>query len=101
MVTCQCCPYGFHIYLDFVQYCEKLGKNAPSKDQHIRRNNRRHRKSKILMLGFDELSEIPNLPYSNSVVNRNSFTDAILNLRLSVLLSGIVKFIVFRAMLST
>lgn len=53
--NCQCCPYGYHIDLDFVRYCEELAANSkpPSDAQIIRRNKRRQRKSKEFMLGVD------------------------------------------------
>lgn len=52
---CQCCPYGYHIDLDFIRYCEELAANSkpPSNEQLIRRNKRRQRKSKEFMLGVD------------------------------------------------
>lgn len=53
---CDCCPYGYHIDLDFIRYCEQLALNAkqPSDDQMQRRNLRRQRKSMDVMLGFNE-----------------------------------------------
>lgn len=54
---CSCCPYGYHIDLDFVNYCEKLAANArpPSDEQRQRREKRRQRKSMEVMLGVGEL----------------------------------------------
>lgn len=53
---CTCCPYGFHIDLDFIRYCEQLAANAkrPTTKQLDRRNKRRQRKSLEVMLGFDD-----------------------------------------------
>lgn len=53
---CTCCPYGFHIDLDFIRYCEQLAANAkrPTSKQLDRRNKRRQRKSLEVMLGFDD-----------------------------------------------
>lgn len=53
---CTCCPYGFHIDLDFIRYCEELAANgkSPSRKQLDRRNKRRQRKSLEVMLGFDD-----------------------------------------------
>lgn len=53
---CECCPYGFHIDLDFIRYCEELAANgkSPSSKQIDRRNKRRQRKSMEVMLGFEE-----------------------------------------------
>lgn len=54
--NCTCCPYGFHIDLDFIRYCEELAANGkrPSSKQIDRRNKRRQRKSLEVMLGFDD-----------------------------------------------
>lgn len=53
---CTCCPYGFHIDLDFIRYCEDLAANGkcPSRKQLDRRNKRRQRKSLEVMLGFED-----------------------------------------------
>lgn len=53
---CTCCPYGYHIDLDFIRYCEELAANGkrPSSKQLDRRNKRRQRKSLEMMLGFDD-----------------------------------------------
>lgn len=53
---CTCCPYGYHIDLDFVNYCEQLAANArPHTDeQRQRRDKRRQRKSMEVMLGVGE-----------------------------------------------
>lgn len=49
---CNCCPYGFHIDLDFIRYCEELAANG--KRPLGNRNKRRQRKSLEVMLGFQE-----------------------------------------------
>lgn len=53
---CNCCPYGYHIDLDFVNYCEQLAANASpqSDEQRQRREKRRQRKSMEVMLGVGE-----------------------------------------------
>lgn len=53
---CSCCPYGYHIDLDFIRYCEELANNSeqPTSEQLERRNKRRQRKSLEVMLGFNE-----------------------------------------------
>lgn len=53
---CTCCPYGYHIDLDFVNYCEQLAANArpQSDEQRQRREKRRQRKSMEVMLGVGE-----------------------------------------------
>lgn len=53
---CTCCPFGFHIDLDFIRYCEELaakGKCDSSK-QSEKRYNRKQRKSLEFMLGFED-----------------------------------------------
>lgn len=56
MRTCNCCPYGYHIDLDFIRYCEELATNSqrPTNEQMQRRNKRRQRKSLEVMLGFND-----------------------------------------------
>lgn len=51
---CNCCPYGYHIDLDFIQYCESLANWKPSKEQLLRRDKRRSRKSLEVMLGLED-----------------------------------------------
>lgn len=53
---CNCCPYGFHIDLDFIRYCEELAANGKrTSSKHLdRRNKRRQRKSLEVMLGFED-----------------------------------------------
>ncbi|XP_016929431.3 KN motif and ankyrin repeat domain-containing protein 2 isoform X2 [Drosophila suzukii] len=53
--SCNCCPYGYHIDLDFVRYCEALAHEKPSEDEQRRRDRRRSRKSMEFMLGFESL----------------------------------------------
>lgn len=52
---CDCCPYGYHIDLDFVRYCETLAKgvtgDAASKQR--RKERRRQRKSMEVLLGLN------------------------------------------------
>lgn len=54
--NCNCCPYGYHIDLDFIRYCEELAANVerPTNEQMQRRNKRRQRKSLEVMLGFND-----------------------------------------------
>lgn len=40
-VSCQCCPYGFHIDLDFVRFCESLATGAHLKARREERRTRR------------------------------------------------------------
>ncbi|KAH8355322.1 hypothetical protein KR093_010902 [Drosophila rubida] len=53
--SCNCCPYGYHIDLDFVRYCEALANAKPSEKELQRRDRRRSRKSMEFMLGFESL----------------------------------------------
>ncbi|XP_030377825.1 KN motif and ankyrin repeat domain-containing protein 2 isoform X2 [Scaptodrosophila lebanonensis] len=53
--SCNCCPYGYHIDLDFVRYCEALANAKPSEEELRRRDRRRSRKSMEFMLGFESL----------------------------------------------
>ncbi|XP_032589958.1 uncharacterized protein LOC6560306 isoform X3 [Drosophila grimshawi] len=53
--SCNCCPYGYHIDLDFVRYCESLANAKPSEEELQRRDRRRSRKSMEFMLGFESL----------------------------------------------
>ncbi|KAH8345437.1 hypothetical protein KR084_000547 [Drosophila pseudotakahashii] len=53
--SCNCCPYGYHIDLDFVRYCEALAHAKPSEEEQRRRDRRRSRKSMEFMLGFESL----------------------------------------------
>lgn len=52
---CECCPYGYHIDLDFVRFCETLaqggGGDAASKQR--RKERRRQRKSMEVLLGLE------------------------------------------------
>lgn len=55
--NCNCCPYGYHIDLDFVRYCESLANAKPSEEELQRRSRRRSRKSMEFMLGLDAMFE--------------------------------------------
>lgn len=50
---CNCCPYGFHIDLDFIRYCEELAANG-KRSLNNNRTKRRQRKSLEVMLGFQD-----------------------------------------------
>ncbi|XP_049953679.1 KN motif and ankyrin repeat domain-containing protein 3 [Schistocerca serialis cubense] len=47
---CDCCPYGYHIDLDFVRYCEAMRRGGTSRP---RRPRRRHRHSLEVLLGLE------------------------------------------------
>ncbi|XP_017782820.1 PREDICTED: KN motif and ankyrin repeat domain-containing protein 2 [Nicrophorus vespilloides] len=51
---CTCCPYGYHIYLDFVRYCESIGQQQVEKMGSIKRrkDRRKQRQSMEVLLGL-------------------------------------------------
>lgn len=53
---CNCCPYGYHIHLDFVQFCDSLKAQAARSNMDELRNQcrerRRQRKSLQAYLGM-------------------------------------------------
>ncbi|CAG9759950.1 unnamed protein product [Ceutorhynchus assimilis] len=52
---CPCCPYGYHIDLDFVRYCESIGNEAKNRKSSIKRrkdNRRKQRQSMEMLLGL-------------------------------------------------
>lgn len=51
--NCSCCPYGYHIDIDFVRYCEAVAIAELSDGQRQRRYRRRQRKSMEVMLGLE------------------------------------------------
>lgn len=54
--TCYCCPYGYHIDLDFVKYCEEIASSAGQINgmRNSRRDRRKHRQSMEVMLGLQD-----------------------------------------------
>lgn len=52
---CDCCPYGYHIDLDFVRYCETLaqGVTGDAASKQRRKERRRQRKSMEVLLGLN------------------------------------------------
>ncbi|XP_050401623.1 uncharacterized protein LOC126818329 isoform X2 [Patella vulgata] len=62
---CSCCPYGYHIDLDFVNYCESMANGGTLKNlRRIQRTKRKLRKSMEVMLQqdssrMDEMSTPP------------------------------------------
>jgi hypothetical protein len=75
---CFCCPYGYHIDLDFVRYCENW--QAAGSDRIARGNAEKRRRrarqkqcqSMEFLLGFPEEKEV-GLPHSSP-----SFTSSFL-----------------------
>ncbi|KAF4523385.1 hypothetical protein B566_EDAN013467 [Ephemera danica] len=51
--SCECCPYGYHIDLDFVRYCEAFNKAASHGSPASKlRERRRQRQSMEVLLGI-------------------------------------------------
>lgn len=76
---CSCCPFGYHIDLDFVNYCQSLGNVDPSPGQKLRRDRRRQRQSMEIMLGlgpiFQQMDTLQMLPKVGEVCT-STCTDA-------------------------
>lgn len=51
---CTCCPYGYHIDLDFVRYCESISKEDKNRTGSIKRrkDRRKQRHSMEVLLGL-------------------------------------------------
>lgn len=50
---CTCCPYGYHIDLDFVRYCESIERHSERTGSiKRRRDRRRQRQSMDMLLGL-------------------------------------------------
>lgn len=53
---CLCCPYGYHIDLDFVRYCEAVAAGSagdrPSLERRKKRERRRQCQSMEVLLGL-------------------------------------------------
>lgn len=52
---CLCCPYGYHINLDFVQYCEAVAAGNSDRNTIERRKKRERRRqcqSMEILLGL-------------------------------------------------
>lgn len=50
---CNCCPYGYHIDLDFVTYCEELYNGTYHHNiKHLCKENHKHRKSPEISMGI-------------------------------------------------
>lgn len=67
---CHCCPYGYHIDLDFVRYCDMLTQGSKNDSPTLRqlkklkRARRRQTKSMEVLLGLTsgKENEVPELP---------------------------------------
>ncbi|CAL4064705.1 unnamed protein product, partial [Meganyctiphanes norvegica] len=60
---CHCCPYGYHIDLDFVRYCDRLNQGSKNETPTLRqmkklkRDRRRQTKSMEVLLGISPSKE--------------------------------------------
>lgn len=55
---CTCCPYGYHVDVDFMSYCDTLSNQSYLKQlKHIQREKRKLRKSMEVYLQDQELTE--------------------------------------------
>ncbi|KAE8743366.1 hypothetical protein FOCC_FOCC011018, partial [Frankliniella occidentalis] len=64
--SCDCCPYGYHIDLDFVRFCERLAGAGAGSPTHAatkarRRERRRQRQSMDVLLGLAAPPEQPQV----------------------------------------
>lgn len=71
---CSCCPFGYHIDLDFINYCQSLGNVDPSPGQKLRRDRRRQRQSMEIMLGFQQMDTLQMLPKVGEVRKQFCYT---------------------------
>ncbi|KZC04311.1 KN motif and ankyrin repeat domain-containing protein 1, partial [Dufourea novaeangliae] len=79
--TCLCCPYGYHIDLDFVRYCEAVAAGSTGDRSSIERRRKRERRKQCqsmeVLLGLvspalagieAELPKIPQEPVTTNGV---------------------------------
>ncbi|XP_063218867.1 uncharacterized protein LOC134529085 [Bacillus rossius redtenbacheri] len=76
---CTCCPYGYHIDLDFVQFCELFSQNnTVSASKQRRREKRLQRQSMEVLLGLTSPvvwnleQHLPKIPQEDSMVSSSS-----------------------------
>uniref|UniRef100_T1HVQ6 Deacetylase sirtuin-type domain-containing protein n=1 Tax=Rhodnius prolixus TaxID=13249 RepID=T1HVQ6_RHOPR len=58
---CRCCPYGYHIDVDFVRYCETIADSQVLSDLPVRKsrwNVRKRRASKETLLGIANATQL-------------------------------------------
>lgn len=58
---CRCCPYGYHIDIDFVRYCESIADSQVLSDLPVRKtrwNVRKRRASKETLLGIASMTQL-------------------------------------------
>ncbi|KAK4871490.1 hypothetical protein RN001_015614 [Aquatica leii] len=75
---CNCCPYGYHIDLDFVRYCESIGQQSDRTGSiKRRRDRRRQRQSMEVLLGLE-----PPILAALEKVHQKTIEEECLNLSL-------------------
>ncbi len=69
---CNCCPYGYHIDLDFIQYCESVSSGAYLKQlRKLKKYKRKQRKSLEIMLGLaaEKKDDVPKKYQIDEVIS--------------------------------
>ncbi|CAL7936593.1 unnamed protein product [Xylocopa violacea] len=76
---CLCCPYGYHIDLDFVQYCEAVAAGSAEDRSSIERRKKRERRKQCqsmeILLGLVSPAlvgieaELPKIPQEPAATN--------------------------------
>lgn len=69
--NCSCCPYGYHIDIDFVRYCEAVAHAELSDGQRQRRYRRRQTKSMEVMLGLESTMPMELLLKDHALIEVN------------------------------
>ncbi|XP_076675793.1 KN motif and ankyrin repeat domain-containing protein 2 kank isoform X1 [Andrena cerasifolii] len=77
--TCLCCPYGYHIDLDFVRYCEAVAAGSVGDRSSIERRKKRERRKQCqsmeVLLGLVSPAlagiqvELPKIPQEPATTN--------------------------------
>lgn len=68
--NCFCCPFGYHIDLDFVQYCESLALHT---EGNSTRRRPKRRQSMEVMLGLQDSLKSIKVKYFSSLYIFNFF----------------------------
>ena len=71
---CTCCPYGYHVDLDFLKYCDSLSNGNYLRNlKKIERNKRKLRKSMEVFLSQQQKDEAISGPPPDVVNSTDSF----------------------------
>ena len=80
---CSCCPYGYHVDVDFMSYCDTLSNQSYLKQlKHLQREKRKLRKSMEIYLQDQEHTEGRSMivnPMENHSYYQESTTNKLLN----------------------